>query len=233
MKFKSLTALIGAAVCVLAVSGARAEVPYFVTNEVAFKAVSTSPVSTNDNSTTTTYIAHTAAANNATLLAELGPVVISNSFSASAKLVLVTGNNDMPFFAVIDGANFYNLSSNGVGGLNIMNMGFPNDVQVQSGSQSDSTSQKSITDTRQIIIGFDDTGITNGIYHGNLQFALSGIVTYTEMRSAISTARTVTDVVKGKASSLTGVGSYAANPFVVTTATISFSGKGTFTVPVP
>ena len=197
-----------------------------VTNSVVFHAVSINQGFTTNNGTVTTFAPpKTEAANNAKLLGEIGKAMNVNgtgSFTAAAKLVLITANGGgTPIFAVIDGANFYDLSSN-PGGSNIMNISIPLEIQVTSGTESDSTVQEKKTQRIPLTIIYDDTPDTGAGNVGNLMFNISGIVTVSETRTA-PVNNVYTDTLKGKIS-MSGGGSSGGNPFVAT-ATFVFGGS--------
>ena len=210
--------------CVLALSNVRATavvVSSGVTNLVTFSAVSISQGAPTTNGSVVTYTTHTGHASNASLLSELSGPVLGATLSPSAKLVLITGNGAT--FAVIDGANFYDLSSlTNTNGGSIMTLE-TGDLKITSGTQSDATIEENKTQTQLISVSFDDTGLGGH----NLTFNLTGLAVYSESRTT-PVALKYTDTVKGKISSMTGTGSFDGSPFVAT-ATISFSGKAALT----
>jgi hypothetical protein len=226
MTLKVLTRFIAAAVCVFAASSARAVVsgPGGVTNVVTFDAVSIAQDAPTTNGSIVTFHTKSGTANTASLLSELGQALIHTNFSASAKLMLISGESEIPFFAVIDGVNSYNLSSlTNTDGTAIMSLS-GGDVQITSGTKSDQTIQQNRTQMQQITVSFDDSGLGAN----DLTFNLTGMAVYTESRTT-PVAGEYTDTVKGKISSMTGTGSYRGAPFVAT-GTISFSGKATLPV---
>lgn len=213
MRLVKLMTSLAAGVCVLAACSARAQ----VTNHVTFSAVSVNQGAINDNGTNTTFAApKVQGANNAKLLQEIG-AALNVSFTAP-KLVLITGNGGAGF-AVIDGANFYDLSS---AGFNIMNISDPLNIQVKSGKQSDVGVQEKTTQKIPITIVYDDTSSGTG---NQLAFTLSGIVTVTETRTTPAVGTGIyTDTESGKISGLTGGGTSKGNPFTAT-GSIEFSGS--------
>lgn len=230
MRLLKLLTSIAAGACVFAVSGARAQ----VTNAVTFSAVTFNqgPTNTTSSGTTTNTVygpTKTKTANTALLLQEIGKAINANgtgAFNTGAKLVLITGQNGATF-AVIDGTNFYDLSSN-AGGSNIMNVTMPINVQIRSGTDNNNTVQKKETDSLPVSIVYDDTFADTG-NQGNLIFTLDGLVTFSETATAPVNG-TFTDTVKGKISSMTGGGTSGGIPFTAT-GTISFSGTAKLPVP--
>lgn len=209
---------IAAGVCVFAVSGARAQVTNAVTISVTTFNQGPTNTTSNGTSTTTTYgPTKTKAYNTAAVVEEIGKA-IGVTFT-SPKLVLITGNNGATF-AVIDGANTYDLSSNGV---NVLNITFSIPAQIKSGSQV-STGQQKLTQSIPINIVYDDTVSSTG---NQLTFTLSGLVTFTETKTA-PVSLTFTDTEKGKFTG-SGGGTSQGNPFTAT-GTISFSGSAKLTV---
>lgn len=215
MRLVKVMTSIAAGVCVLAACSARAQ----VTNRVVFHAVTVNQGSKTDNGTNTTY-GHpkTMGANTAALLHEIGQAIVgTNGFTAAAELVLITVTNGTPIFAVIDGANFYDLSGNGFDVMNINSLG----VQVKTGTQSDASSApEKIAQSIAISIVYDDTP-DNG-NNGNLIFTLNGLVNVSETRTT-PVGGFFTDTLKGKFSG-SGGGTSGGNPFVATGGFV-FSGS--------
>jgi hypothetical protein len=224
MNLKVLITSIAAAVCVLAVSSARAQSA--VTNSATLSFLQYLEANPTTNGSTITYKVVKEPHTSAQLIQdELAPLITNIThvaISSAAKLVLLTGNNGATF-GIVDGANFYDLSTNGYG---VMTFDFPggNNVKVKSGTESDITTQKNTTQTQVIKITFDDTGIGGG-----LTFSLQGVATITETATAVVSG-TYTDTVKAKAT-LAGNGYQSGFPFVVTS-TMSISGSGKLS-PVP
>jgi len=199
------------------------------TNSVVFNALTfTQSSTTNDNGTTTTIgpivkAPHTTVGANG-LLHEIGRAVSPvNGLTTAAKLVLIAPQNGQPIFAVIDGVNFYDLSDSG---FNIMSLSFPGNNRIKTGIQSDTTVQKSTTEMQLITLNYDDTGLVDG----GLQFSLTGIGTVVQADTAPVNGAYV-ETLKAKITSMTGEGS-SDGPFVAT-GSVTISGKGNLTVPVP
>lgn len=216
---KKLIIPLVASLCVLAVSSAKAQSA--TTNFVTFVATTYTQGPTNDSGTITT-LGPTAKATHPTvqLLQEVGQVT-GNSFSASAKLALIASHDSEPQFAVIDGANFVWVS-------NIMSFSF-GDNRIKSGTQSDTTVQRSTTELQLITFNYDDTGVG-----GNLRFFLTGLGTIAESDTAPVNG-TTTETLKGKITSMTGEGESIGNgqgdgPFVASGGMV-VTGKGTLSVP--
>jgi len=218
MKPLKLITSIAAGVCVFAAWSTRAQT---VTNLVTFSVVTFSQGPTNDNGTVTTYgPTHTVSYNSDALIDELGTAINgTNGFTAAAKLVLITVTNGTSFtFAVIDTTNTYDLSSST--GLGIMDLN-PGNVQITSGSQSDTTVEQKETQSFTASVVYNDTP-GNG-FGGTLRFTLRGLVIFKETKTAPVNG-TYTDTMKGKISSMTGSGMSNGNP-IAATGTISFSGS--------
>jgi hypothetical protein len=216
MKPPKLIVSLTAAVCALAVCNVHAQ----ITNIVTFSATTFTQGQTNDNGTITTLGPTATASRNTTqLLEELSPILAPGTgLSKAAKLVLITGHEGANF-AVIDGANFYDLSPSG---LKIMGLSFPGENQITAGKQADDSPLKSTTQLQLITLTYDD---------GKLQFALQGLGTITQTDTT-PVKGIYTETTKAKIADMTGEGSSGSGPFVAT-GSLSISGKGELSVPPP
>ena len=220
MKPLKLITSIASGLCVFATCNVRAQ--QLVTNAVTFSVmtfnqgptneIGSGPVVTNFGPT------HAVLVNGAALLDELGQAINgTNGFTSDARLVLITGNGAT--FAVIDSTNFYDLSNNGLGIMNVN----PANIQITSGSVS-TTGHEKETQSYPASITYNDTP-GNG-FAGTLRFTLRGLVRFTEIKT-VPVGGIFTDSVKGKISSITGDGTRNGNPFMAT-GTITFSGSEKF-----
>lgn len=223
MRLLKLITSIIAGVCAFAVCGARAQ--SLTTNAVTLSVLQYSQDAPTTNGSTITYHVTKAPHNSAQLVQqELGPLLTGSNLTSAAKLVMIINNtsNSVPTFAVIDGTNFYDLSTNGD---SVMTLGFPGQNRITSGTQINNSTQQNRTQMQLISVSYDDTGLTNGANHGTLKFTLEGLATIIETDTA-ETGGFFTATVKAKAT-LAGEGASGGNqdPFVMT-ATMSVSGSG-------
>lgn len=228
MRLLKLMTSIAAGACAFAVCNTRAQSS--TTNAVTFSAVTYTQGATNDNGTITTYEKITKASHNTLmLLEEINKAVNTNSFSKTAKLVLISSHGDgggPPTFAVIDGANFYDLSPSG---YNIMALSQPGNNRIISGTQVDNSPEKKTTQMQLISVSYNDTGSGTGTLpltgNGSLAFSLTGMGTILQSDTATNSSGIYTDMLKASIASMTGEGTSGTNPFVAT-GVISASGKG-------
>ena len=227
MKPPKLVLTLAAVICSFAVTSSRAQ--NATTNLVTFNALTFNQnPTTNDNGTTTTFgpiVKQSHGTSGQTgLLHEIGRAVSPvNGLTAAAKLVLIAPHNAQPKFAVIDGANFYDLSDTG---SNIMSLSFPGNNRIKAGTQSDTTVQRSTTEVQLITINYDDTALVDG----GLQFTLTGVGTVIQSDTAPVNG-TYIDTLNAKITPMVGEGS-SGEPFVAT-GSVTISGKGPLTVPPP
>lgn len=214
MKPIKLITSLAAVACALAVSSARAQSS--ITNLVTFNVLTYTELGTTTNGSTITYNVAKAPHSSTQLLhEELGPLLNTNGLSAAAKVVLITGNAGAGF-AVIDGTNFYDLSSS-----NIMTLSIGNN-KIRAGTQSDASPERKTVDMQVLTVQYDDTSIG-----GSLKFSLQGLASIAQTDTTPVNG-TYTETVKAKAT-LAGEGS-SPNLFVAT-AVMNVSGHGTLTVP--
>ena len=190
-----------AVMCAFAVSNARAQ---FVTNTATFTAVAYEPgnTTTNSSGSITTYRRIKKMYNTAQLLEEINSAITTNKFSKAAKLVLiVTGNNiTFPKFAVIDGTNFYDISP---AGYNIVNFG--DGVAVLSGTNSNTTLERKLTEVDYSTIDYNDTAYFTNADEG-LQFDLAGVGMFNLSDTTTNGAGAYTETCKTSIPNLTGSG---------------------------
>jgi len=217
MNLKKLIVPIASIVCALAASSARAT----VTNTIVFSATTFSQSPTNSSNGTNTSFGKIASSshNTAQLISELGKAT-ANSFSSSAKLVLITGNGGPSGFRVIDGTNIVDVSD-------FMNVNTGNN-DIVGGIENGNTGLAFPTTTEDQIVTlqFDDTGVRGG---AGLQFSLRGLATITSTDGVPDSGGTYTQTFKVSIIDMTGEGSSGSVPFVAT-GKMSLSGKGTQTI---
>lgn len=227
MKLKILITSIAVAVCAFAMSSAHAQT---TTNIVAFSATSIGQGTNGPSHGTNTFFApgKTSKATTTLLLEEIGRVIHAESnvtLTVNAKLVLLAGHGGA--FAVIDGANFYPID-------NIMGVTKPsvNDtnylgVKVKSGIQNGTTGLAfpSMKETQLLEVLYNDTSvITDGT---GLVFTLQGVASSSTVDSVPTAGGVYTETFSAKISNMTGDGMNGTNQFVVTSATLSATGKST------
>lgn len=228
---------IAAGVCVFAVCNARAQSA--TTNAVTFTATTYQQgnITTNSSGTEKIYVTTKQVHNTAALLGQISAGILGTNgvgFSKAAKLVLIVShgtnnNNNVPTFAVIDGTNFYDLSSNTNGGYNIMNMGSGDD-QTTSGTEGINSPEKKTTQVQLLYVNFNNTGTgTAGNLplsgDGSLFFNITGLGTINQSDTATNSAGIYTETLKASITGMTGQGGGGDQGFVVS-AMMSVSGKG-------
>ncbi len=135
MKLPRLIAtLAAAALCVFIATPARAQL---VTNSVKLNIlfIPQGPTATVDGTNTLYPPVKTSSHNADWFLQEIGAALHARqgaNLSSEAKLVILTGANQTPLFAVIDGSNFYGLT-------NMMQLFMPLLTTVRSGTQNGGT----------------------------------------------------------------------------------------------
>jgi hypothetical protein len=226
MRRSKLIVSLAAAVCAFAVCNAHAQ----TTNIVTFSATETSQgtISTTQGTNTSFALAKASGVSTADVIEELG-LATTNNFSKAAKLVIISGN-DAPTFAVIDGANFVDVSA-------IMNLSFPSENNVQSGienggpkgSGGTGLAFKTLKQLQILELDFNDIDIGQG---HDIQFSLRGLATATTTDTVPSSAGVYTETFSAKITSMTGDGTKDGVPFVAT-GSLSASGKGVLTLPPP
>lgn len=208
------------AVCVFAVSGARAQ-----TNPVTFTATMTlqGPSTLTDGGTNTSYAAAKPTPySTANLIAELG-LATSNEFSKKAKLELIGTGGGSPEFAVSDGTNFDVISTN------IISLSQIDSTFVISGTQDNNTGLSVPTSKGLAILELDFNDI--GLGGSDLAFSMRGLFSATTMDTVPSTTTgDYTETSSAKISSMTGDGTQGGTNFVVT-GSMSTSGKASLVLP--
>ncbi len=222
MNLKKLIIPIATIVCALAVSSARAA----VTNTVVFSATTFSQSPTNSSNGTNTSFGKIASSshNTAQLIEQLGRAT-GNSFSKTAKLVLIIGNGGPSGFQVIDGANTVDVSDF----LNI-NTG-ENDITGGIENGNTGLPFPTTTEDQIVTLQYDDTSVLGDT--NSLQFTLQGLGTVTTTDGVPNQGGTYTQTFKATVIDMTGEGfsgdSSGPVPFVAT-GKLTVSGKGTQTL---
>ncbi len=209
-----LIAAVAAVSCTLAVSSARAQ---SITNTATFTAVAYEPgTTTTNNDGTITYTMNKVMYNTAALLAEINSAITTNKFSKAAKLVLIVTDDNLstPSYAVVDGTNFYNLSS-------IIEPGAG--VAIKSGTEGDAIPERKLTEVDRFQINYDDTAHFTNANQG-LEFTLDGFGTFTRSDTATNRAGDYSETYKASVTSLTGEGHAGTNYFFMT-GMLSVSGN--------
>jgi hypothetical protein len=215
---------IAAGVCVLAACGARAQ----ITNNVVFQAVTVTQ-GTNGLKGTNTFFGppKTASHNTANFLQEVGRAVLGegNHFSSAAKLVLINGNGSK--FAVIDGANFYDISSIMSADNQVSTNKVKSGTQNGNGGSGTGLAFPTIKKTELLVLNYDDTGTALG--SSGLQFTIVGIATSSTTDSTPNGVGIYTETFKA---TLKGMGSGVDQngEFVVPAASLTVSGTGTLSL---
>jgi hypothetical protein len=209
------------ALCVFGVAAARAQL---VTNSVTLNILFIPQGPTNIvDGTNSFFVPEKSTSHNAAwFLEEIGTALHASqgaTLSSAAKLVLLTGGNKGPLFAVIDGTNFYGLT-------NLMGLILPLPTTVVSGMQNGDTGLAfpRLKNVKMAQIGFNDVSILGG---NGLQFILQGLLTSTVTDTAPAAGTGIyTESVSGNIIDLVGNVTQSNNLFYAT-GTVSYSGKGT------
>lgn len=218
MIFRSVTFLFGAAWCAFAVVNAGAQ----GTNNVTFSAeIHEQGTNAVINGTNTVYAKPTVVMeNNALLLKELGQAVNpTNGFSGAARLVLITSPG-VRQFAVIDGANYYDISAI----MSVTNSGY----EITSGKLNENTGLAfPKTNALEVVeLTYDDTGTALGT--NGLKFDLTGFASSSTTDTVPAGNGSYTETFQATIDPLLGDGSLAGIPFIAT-AKMSASGSGKIT----
>lgn len=222
MKLPRLIAtLAAAALCVFIATPARAQL---VTNSVKLNIlfIPQGPTATVDGTNTLYPPVKTSSHNADWFLQEIGAALHARqgaNLSSEAKLVILTGANQTPLFAVIDGSNFYGLT-------NMMQLFMPLLTTVRSGTQNGGTDlafpKLKTVQMEQLV--YNDVSILGD---DGLQFILQGIETISVSDTApAADTGAYSETISAKIINLTG-GVTQSNAIFYATGMMSFSGKGT------
>jgi hypothetical protein len=217
-----LIASLAVALSVLAVGSARAQQ---VTNGVtlSFLFIPQGPTNSVDGTNTFYAPAKTLSYNSPRFLEELSNVLHAQqgvNLTSAAKLVLLTGGNQPPLFAVVDGTNFYSLA-------HIMMLNFPLQTAVTTGTQNAGTrlafpAIKAIT---MVQVVYNDSPILGS--DAGLAFILQGIQSSSTTDTVPAAGTEVyTETFSARLSNLAGEVTQSNVSFYAT-GTMSASGKGT------